>query len=54
MCIVHKDLHFSKINFSNNCKEKDLTICVGKLESKSPKFILLSIYTGPMQDFNQF
>ena len=55
MCIfVHKDLHFSKINISPNCKEKDLEICAIKLETKSSKLIILNLYRAPTGDFNQF
>ena len=51
---VHKDLHFSKINISRNCKEKDLEICAIELATKSPKLIILSLYKVPTGDLNQF
>jgi len=35
VCFFCKDIHFSKINISNNCKEKDLEILVIELETKS-------------------
>jgi len=31
---VHKNLYFSKINISSSCKEKDLQISAGELETK--------------------
>ena len=54
MCIfVLKEMHFSKINISHNCKEKYLEICAIELETVSPKLIILSLYRGPTGDFNQ-
>ena len=32
--VVHKNLYFSKINLSCNCKEKDLQISAVELENK--------------------
>jgi hypothetical protein len=39
---------------SRNCKEKDLKICAIKLEAKSSKPIILSVYRAPTGNFNQF
>jgi hypothetical protein len=34
VCIVCKDVYFSKINTSCNCKEEDLEICAIELKIK--------------------
>jgi exonuclease III len=47
-------LYFSKINISRNCKEKDFKICAVKVETKSSKLIILSLYRVPTGHFNQF
>jgi hypothetical protein len=55
VCVfVQKDLYFSKIDISHNCKEKDLEICAVELEIKASKLIILSLYREPTGDFNQF
>ena len=55
VCIfVHKDMCFSKINTSHNCKEKDLEICSIELETGSSTLIILSLYRVSTKDFNQF
>jgi len=55
VCIfVHKDLYFSKINTSPNCKEKDLESCAFKLETKSSKLIILNLCRASTGVFNQF
>ena len=55
MCIfAHNDKNVNKIEILQNCKEKDLEICAVELETKASKLIILSIYRGPMGDFNQF
>jgi hypothetical protein len=51
---VHKDLYFSKINISYNCKEKDLEIFALELETKTLKLIILSLHRTPIGGFNQF
>jgi hypothetical protein len=50
---VHKDLYFTKINISHNCREKYLEICAIKLEIKSYKLITLNLQRTPTGDFNQ-
>jgi hypothetical protein len=55
LCIfVCKDLYFSKINISHNCKEKDLEICAIKLGTKPSKLIIINLSRAPTADFNQF
>jgi exonuclease III len=55
VCIfVRKDLYFSKINISHDCREKDVEICAIELETKLCKLIILSLYRAPAGDFNQF
>jgi hypothetical protein len=52
VCIfVSKDLHWSKLNISHNCKEKDLEICAVELETKSFKLIILSLHRASTGDF---
>ena len=54
MCIfIRKDLCFSKISISCQCKDKDLEICAIELETKSSKLIILSLYRAPAGDLNQ-
>jgi hypothetical protein len=53
VCIfVRKDLYFSKIDISHNCKEKDLEICAVELETKASKLFTLSLYRVPTGDPN--
>jgi hypothetical protein len=55
VCIfVHKDLNVNKIDILQNCREKDMEICVVELETGASKLIVLSIYRAPTGDFNQF
>jgi hypothetical protein len=55
VCIfVPKNLYCSKINISHKCKEWDFKICAMQLEIKSSKLIILSLYSPPTGDFNQF
>jgi hypothetical protein len=37
-------MYFSKTDISHNCKEKDLEICAIKLDTKSCKLIIQSLY----------
>jgi hypothetical protein len=55
VCVfVRKDLYFSAINISHNCRDKDLEICAIELEAKSSKLIIFSLYRVPTGYFNQF
>jgi hypothetical protein len=36
VCVfVHKDIQVNKIDFSNNCEEKDLEICAFEVETEA-------------------
>jgi exonuclease III len=54
-CIfVHEDVHFSNINLSEHCMERDLEITALKVTFKKKSFIILCLYRAPSGDLEYF
>jgi len=54
-CIfVREDVHFSEINLSEHCKEKDLEITALKVNFKKVSLIIMCLYRAPSGDLKYF
>jgi len=55
VCIfIHEDLEFFSISLDKYCKEKDIEVCVVKLNITPIKLIILAIYRSPLGNFMNF
>ena len=55
VCIfTHKMIHYTTLNLTKFCKEKDLEVCATELHLQYHKICIMAIYRAPSGDFQYF
>ena len=51
---THKTIHYTTLNLTKFCKEKDLEVCATELHLQYHKICIMAIYRAPSGDFQYF